>query len=70
MPSLNDIPENIRTSTNPIAFMNWVMPIPVTTQIKQALAAFWQRETRTKLGAENWKILLSYTPPRTKPNGT
>jgi hypothetical protein len=68
MPSLNDIPEHIRTSTNTATFMNWCMPLPVPTQVRQALATFWMRETGARLSSSDWDIIKKPTRLQKIPN--
>jgi hypothetical protein len=65
MPSLSDIPEDLRSAEQRVAFVEWVFELAVDFSVKRRLVHLWSKLTRTTLTADEWLRLEHSTarPP-------
>lgn len=54
MPSLADIPEDLKTGDKKPAFVEWVFELAVDFSVKRRLVHLWSKLTRTQLTPEEW----------------
>lgn len=57
MPSRNDIPLHLQTSTNKTAFIAWLIDHPIDWSTARALAHIWVKITGEKLTNTEWLYL-------------
>lgn len=54
MPSLTDIPEDLKSSDKKDQFLEWVFELAVDFNVGRSLIHLWSRLTRTKLTPDEW----------------
>lgn len=57
MPSLTDIPEQLRNEPNKLSFIKWLSALPLDYNHKRALASLWARESKIRITKTDWTIL-------------
>jgi len=62
MPSLADIPDDLKAPEHKPAFVEWVLDLRVDFHTKRALAHLWCSLTRTALSTEEWAKLEKNQP--------
>jgi hypothetical protein len=55
MPSLTDIPEDLKTPEAKDAFIEWTLELAVNFATARSLVHLWTRLTRTRLSSEEWQ---------------
>lgn len=66
MTSLTDIPINLRTPPDKLAFITWLAKIPIHYYHKLRLASLWQLDTGRKVTHADCNI-LEYSPQTLRP---
>lgn len=59
MPSLTDIPEDLKSADQKTAFVEWVFELAVDFSAKRHLVHLWSKLTRTQLTPDEWLKLES-----------
>lgn len=54
MPSLSDIPEDLKTAEKKPAFVEWVFELAVDFSVKRRLVHLWSKLTHTQLTPDEW----------------
>jgi len=55
MPSLTDIPDDLKTPEAKDAFIEWTLELAVNFATARSLIHLWTRLTRTRLSSEEWQ---------------
>lgn len=59
MPSITDIPDDLKTADQKPAFVEWVFELAVDFSVKKHLVHLWSKVTRTQLTPDEWLKLES-----------
>lgn len=68
MPSLNDIPLQLRNEPDKLTFIRWLSKIPLDYNHKRSLASLWSRDTKIHLTKTDWQLLQTSSLMNPKQN--
>jgi len=54
MPSLTDIPDDLKTPEQKDAFVEWVLELAIDFHTARSLVHLWTKLTRTRLSSDEW----------------
>lgn len=63
MPSLVDIPEDVRSNDNVVNFTSWLASLPISLPTALELTSLWRQQNGRNLTREQWQTIRNLFPP-------